>query len=116
MRPNFQVNIGMLSICLVEQITKMPFMEVDQVKELTNVYAKMRVDKYVQIPEWLTVSLHEERTSNRGTSIQNRKSDQITLEEHTRCSTIVGVKENCNRPGCDRNRHNGSDLNPRIQR
>jgi hypothetical protein len=29
-------------------------MEVDQVKELTNnVYAKMRVDKYAQIPEWL---------------------------------------------------------------
>jgi hypothetical protein len=26
---------------------------VDQVKELTNVYAKMPVDKYAQIPEWL---------------------------------------------------------------
>jgi hypothetical protein len=24
MSPNFQVNIGMLSVCLVEQITKMP--------------------------------------------------------------------------------------------
>jgi hypothetical protein len=28
-------------------------MEVDQVKELTDMYTKMRVDKYAQIPEWL---------------------------------------------------------------
>jgi hypothetical protein len=50
-------------------------MEVDRVKESTNVYTKMRVGKYAQIPEWLTCFAAQGMDIKPMDTIQNRKSD-----------------------------------------